>query len=516
MTHVVVIGAGIGGLATALRLLHHGYRVTVVESLNRLGGRAGVLQLGPYRFDTGPTLITLPSLLDELCRLAGTTLDDELRLVRLAPAYRILFSDGDYFDYWGEAERDEAEVARFSPDAVPGFRQFLRATQRIYERAFEDLAHVPFDKLASFVRILPELLALRAHESVYRFVGRYVREPHLRMVFSFHPLFIGGNPLRASAIYSIVPYLERREGVFFAHGGMASVVALLGRLVRRLGGTIQLNAPVERLLTNGRGQVIGVGLADGRTVAADAVVANSDVATTIFELLPAAERPRLLAAWLRRARYSMSCYLLFLGIDRQFEQLRHHTIIMPLDFEQQLRELFDGDGTLSELAFYLHAPARTDPTFAPPAHESLYVLVPVPHLGRTGPWSADQQRRFRERVLTTLEDVHGLHGLSRAIQVSSEWTPVDFWKVLRSFNGAAFSLEPTLLQSAYFRPHNRSGIPGLYFVGAGTHPGAGIPGVLLSAAVTTRVLREDIPPSKSVISIVNSRLGEVEVHIDAQ
>jgi len=516
VTHVLVIGAGIGGLATAIRLLHHGYRVTVVESLDRLGGRAGVLELGPYRFDTGPTLITLPSLLDELCCLAGTTLDDELRLVRLTPAYRILFSDGACFDYWGEAERDEAEVARFSPDAVLGFRRLLTATQRIYERAFEDLARIPFDRLTTFLRILPELLAVRAHESVYRFVGRFLREPHLRMVFSFHPLFIGGNPLRASAIYSIVPYLERREGVFFAIGGMASVVALLGQLVQRLGGTIRLNAPVERLLTNGHGRVTGVVLADGTQLAADAVVANSDVATTILELLPAAERPRLLAAWLRRARYSMSCYLLYLGIDRQFEQLRHHTIIMPLDYEQQLRELFDGNGTLSELAFYLHAPARTDPTFAPPGHESLYILVPVPHLGKTGPWSEDQQHRFRERVLTTLEYVHGLEGLGPAIRVAREWTPMHFWKVLRSFKGAAFSLEPTLLQSAFFRPHNRAGIPGLYFVGAGTHPGAGIPGVLLSAAVTTRVLCEDIPPSKNVSLMVNVRQRAIGGRINAK
>jgi phytoene desaturase len=507
MTRIVVIGAGFGGLAAAVRLLAAGYQVTVVEALERPGGRAGYLELGPYRFDTGPTLITLPSLLDELCRLAETSLENELELVRLRPAYRIMFSDGTWFDYWGEPELDEAEIARYDRAAVPAFRSYMTATRRIYERAFGDLAREPFDSLTSFLRVVPELLALRAHESVYRFAGRFFREPHLRMVFSFHPLFIGGNPLRASAIYSIVPYLERLEGVHFARGGMRAVVLLLARLVERLGGEIRYGSPVTRILTDHRGAVAGVALANGDLLPAKAVVANSDVATTVLDLLPPASRPQLLRLLLARARYSMSCYLLYLGVARRYEQLRHHTIIMPLDYEQQLRELFDGNGTLSELAFYLHAPAHTDATFAPPQHESLYILVPVPHLGKTGEWSAEQRRAFRDRVLTTLEALHGLDGLREAITAQAEWTPMEFRDVLRSRHGAAFSLEPTLLQSAYFRPHNRSGIPGLYFVGAGTHPGAGLPGVLLSAAVTSRVLGEDIPPERDRLVLTAERFA---------
>ncbi|MCM8745041.1 phytoene desaturase family protein [Thermomicrobium sp. CFH 73360] len=264
MTKIVVVGAGFGGLAAAVRLLAAGYDVTVVEALERPGGRAGWLELGPYRFDTGPTLVTLPSLFEELCRLAGTTLQDEVELIPLRPAYRILFSDGKQFDYWGDAARDAEENARFDPTAVGTYRAFIATTRHIYERAFGDLARRPFDRLPLFLRVLPELIHLRAHESVYQFVSRYFRESHLRMAFSFHPLFIGGNPLRASAIYSIVPYLERLEGVYFARGGMRSLVDLLTRLLTRLGGELLLGTPVEQLRIDPLGRIRGVVLADGR------------------------------------------------------------------------------------------------------------------------------------------------------------------------------------------------------------------------------------------------------------
>ncbi len=516
MTDVVIIGAGFSGLASAIRLLAAGYRVTIVEALNRPGGRAGQLQLGPYRFDIGPTLITLPSLLNELCHLAGTELHEEIELIPLQPYYRILFSDGRQFDYWGDRSRDEEEIARFDHTAVAGFRQFMTVTQQIYTRAFGDLARQPFDRAAQFLRILPELLRLRAHESVYRFIGRFFREPHLRMVFSFHPLFIGGNPLRASAIYSIIPYIERLEGVWFARGGMWSVVKLLEQLVQRLGGHLLYGQTVSRLLTDHNGTVRGVVLETGRTIMANAVIASSDVATTLTELLPpSVSLPCYLRRVIEHGRYSISCYLLYIGTNRQYSHLAHHTIIMPLDYLQQLRELSYGVQTLSELSFYLHAPAHTDVTFAPPGHESLYILVPVPHLGfgRTL-WQSEHCAAFRARVLTTLEHVHGLTGLQQAITVWDEWTPLHFEHVYRSRHGAAFSFEPTLLQSAYFRPHNRSGIPGLYFVGAGTHPGAGLPGVLLSAFVTTQLFSADhpLPDSRTVFPVVASQQRKGDRH----
>lgn len=499
MSEVIILGAGFGGLAVAIRLLAAGYRVTIVEALDRPGGRAGVLHLGPYRFDTGPTLITLPSLLDELCQLAGTRLEDELELIPLRPYYRILFADGSHFDYWGDSALDESQIAQFDPHAVGAYRQFLEFLKPIYERAFGDLARQPFDRAFQFIRILPQLIRLRAHESVYRFVSRHFCEPHLRMVFSFHPLFIGGNPLQASAIYSIVPYIERLEGVFFARGGMWTVVTLLESLVQRLGGTVLYGAPVTRLFTDHNNVVRGVVLENGQTITGTAVIANSDIAITVTELLPkTVPIPFYLRRIITRGRYSMSCYILYTGITKQYSALSHHTIIMPINYIQQLRELFGSSHILSELSFYLHAPARTDPTCAPPGHESLYTLVPVPHLGRAHQdWHTEKRQLFRDRVLTTLEHLHGLRGLRAAISAWQEWTPLEFEQVYRSRYGSAFSFEPTLFQSAYFRPHNRSGIPGLYFVGAGTHPGAGLPGTLLSAAVTARVFMADHPASGS-------------------
>jgi phytoene desaturase len=508
MRDVIVIGAGLGGLACAVRLQAAGLRVCIVEGRETPGGRAGVFERDGYRFDTGPTLITAPSLLRELWACAGRSLEDDLTLVRLEPYYRIVFADGRWFDYWGDSERDEAEIARFSERDVRRYRAFLAATEAIYRRAFLDLAGQPFDRFGDFLRILPQLVRLRAHESVYRFVSRYFTHPQLRMVFSFHPLFIGGNPLRASAIYSMIPYLERQEGVFFALGGMGQVVGALADLFLALGGEILYGAPVERLLLSAR-RVDGVRLAGGEEFRARAVVSNADVATTYLRLLPGEARAGLWRQWLRRAKYSMSCYLLYLGLHERHPLLRHHTIFMPSDYEAHIRELFDGDGTLSELAFYLHAPARTDPSFAPPGAESLYVLTPVPHLGKADGWTREKTSHFRERVLATLSYLHGLQGIDREAVVLGERTPLDFAERLGAHLGAAFSLEPVLGQSAYFRPHNRGAVPGLYLVGAGTHPGAGIPGVLLSARITSRLVLDDLAMSrKTVVAPVERLLAQ--------
>jgi phytoene desaturase len=311
------------------------------------------------------------------------------------------------------------------------------------------------------------------------------------MVFSFHPLFIGGNPFRASAIYSIVPYLERLGGVHFARGGMYTVIEGMVRLFCKAGGEIRYGTPVQRILVKQR-QVVGVRLQDETTIAAPLVVANSDVAQTYLYLLPTEQQPLFSAARIKSYRYSMSCFLLYLGLKRQYPHLRHHTIIMPTQYRKLLHEIFDGQGLPEDLALYLHTPTRTDPTLAPPGGESLYVLAPVPNLAHGIDWRS-QAQTFRNRILTFLEQEVGLTGLSENIVVEHRYTPLDFATDLRSYLGAAFSIEPTLTQSAYFRPHNRANtIGGLYFVGAGTHPGAGIPGVLLSAELTSRLVMGDI------------------------
>ena len=487
----IVIGGGFGGLAAAIRLQAAGHTVTIVEAREHLGGRAYQLKDNGFTFDMGPTLITAPHLLEELWATAGRNLKDDITLMPLSPFYRINFHDGRYFDYWGTAEGDEAEIARFEPGDVVGYRAFLADTQHIYERAFADLANQPYLTLGELLRVTPELVRVGAQRSVYSYVSRYFRNPQLRMVFSFHPLFIGGNPFRASAIYSIVPYLERLGGVHFAPGGMYTLVEAMQRLFLSLGGEVRCGTPVEQILLKER-SVTGVRLEDGTEIHTDAVIANSDVASTCLNLLPTAYRPTLFTRPIKRYRYSMSCFMLYLGINRQYEQLRHHTIYMPENYRELIGDIFDGQGLPADLALYLHTPTRTDPSMAPAGCESLYVLAPVPNLAHGIDWNREAGA-FRDKIIHFLEQKCGLEGLAASIVTEHTFTPLDFASELRSHLGAAFSIEPTLLQSAYFRPHNRSSqIDGLSFVGAGTHPGAGIPGVLLSAAITSRLAIEDM------------------------
>lgn len=488
---IIVIGGGFGGLAAAIRLQAAGHAVTLVEARDQLGGRASQLKQDGFTFDMGPTLITAPYLLDELWATAGRSLKEDLHLVPLSPFYRISFRDGHYFDCWGTAREDEAEIARFEPRDVEGYRAFLADSQLIYQRAFMDLADHPFLSMNDFLRVVPELVRLGAQRSVYSFVSRYFRHPQLRMAFSFHPLFIGGNPFRASSIYSIIPYLERRGGVYFAMGGMYVLVEAMERLFRTLGGDVRCAVPVEQILLKER-RTTGARLADGTELQADVVIANSDVAFTLLHLLPASFLPRLITRRIQRYRYSMSCFMLYLGISRRYEHLRHHTIMMPDRYQQMLHDIFDGQGVPGDLALYLHAPTRTDPSLAPPGSESLYILAPVPNLTHGINW-ADEAPAFRDKIIHFLEKEAGLEGLEASIVTEYSFTPLDFASKLRSHQGAAFSIEPTLFQSAYFRPPNRSSqIGGLYFVGAGTHPGAGIPGVLLSADITSRLVMEDL------------------------
>jgi phytoene desaturase len=488
--HAVVIGSGFGGLAAAIRLSADGYRVTVLEARAQPGGRAGQIREAGYTFDTGPTLITAPELLHDLWSLAGRRLEEYVTIRPLEPFYQIRFQDGEYFDYWGDQHRLEAEIGRYSQRDVLGYRRFLEASGTVYRRAFAELGREPFDRFISFLRVVPNLVRLGGMRSVYSYVAQYITDPYLRTVFSFHPLFIGGNPFRASAIYSIVPYLERRGGVHFAMGGMHALVQAMVRLIEELGGTIQLGSRVSCIASESR-RVTGVRLANGETVSAEIVVANSDAAHTLLDTLQPDDRSRIWSWRWRSARYSMSCFLLYLGVRKQFPNLQHHTIVMPRDYRGVVTQIFEGDDLPEDLAIYIHTPTRTDPDLAPAGCESMYVLVPVPNLRANIDWNRSAPL-LRERVLEFLETEVGLAGLRSSIEVERQFTPVDFRDELGSWLGAAFSLEPTLSQSAYFRPPNRSReVAGLYFVGAGTHPGAGVPGVLLSAEIASRQIRED-------------------------
>lgn len=489
---VAVIGAGLGGLAVALRLQAAGCRVVVVEARERPGGRAYRFEHGDFRWDTGPTLVTVPSLFRELWEAAGARFDDDVELVPLQPFYRVIFGDGTVVDYG--AEPDEEVVASLSPVDAMRVATFFDEERRTTARAFDQLARQPFLRMRDFLAVVPDLVRMRAYRSVYRVARGYFRDERVRALFSFHPLFIGGNPLRASAVYGIVPYLERAEGVWYARGGTYRIVEALTRRFTALGGELWTGTGV-RGVTVEDGRCTGIVLERGPAVRAKAVVSNADSPMTYLELLPAHVRPRLWRWRLPRMRYSMGCFLLYLGIGRKLPDVVHHTIVMPHDYVRALREVFDGRGLPGDIAFYVHTPSRTDPSVAPDGCETLYVLVPVPHQGRGIDWTR-AERPFRDRVLERLSTVPGFEHIEGHILAERCLTPRDFERELRSYRGAAFSLEPTLFQSAVFRPHNRTEVPGLYLVGAGTHPGAGMPGVLLSAEITAALVLADLghPP----------------------
>ncbi len=492
MSDIIVIGSGFAGLATAIRLQAQGHRVQIIEKRPKIGGRSYQLIDRDYVFDMGPSLITAPDLIDAVFASAGKRTEDYVNIVPLDPFYRIYFDDGRFFEYTGDQARMEAEIARFNPADVVGYRRFMAGVQEIYERAFADLAHQPFLRRADFAQILPELVRLKAIRSVYGYVASHISDPHLRMVFSFHPLFLGGNPFRASSIYAIIPYLERRGGVHFAMGGMYSLVEGFARLFTELGGTITTDASVAEItITDGRAH--GVRTDDGRTYAADIVVSNADVANTYREMIAPQWRRRWTDHRIGRMRYSMSSFLLYLGLDRHYDKFKHHTILIGDRYKGLVNDIFGGR-MAEDFSIYLHAPTMTDPSMAPPGHESVYLLIPVPHLGSD---EVDWQRDgdiFRDRIVNYLEHDFGLTDFSQAITVEHRFTPLDFERELGAYLGTGWQMEPTLFQSAYFRPHNRSeDVRGLYIAGAGTHPGAGLPGVLLSAEITAGLVERDAP-----------------------
>lgn len=502
MTRIVVIGSGFGGLASALRLQARGYQVTLLEKREKPGGRAYQLKDGGYTFDMGPSIITAPDLLEDLFSSAGVRVDEYLTLKPLEPYYRIYFGDGRYFDYGGNQESLRRELLKFDSEAPAQYARFMEKTGDIYRRAFADLAHQPFLSVGDFMKVVPELALLRADRSVYSLVSDYFTDPSLRMAYSFHPLFIGGNPFRASAIYSIVPFLERGGGVHFAMGGTYALIEALVRRFRELGGQLECNADVVEICVDG-GRVTGVVTAGGRRWPADAVVSNADIVWTYARLIDRKHRRRWTDRKITRLKQSMSCFLLYLGLNRQYEKLLHHTIIMSPRYQGLIGDIFDRKVLADDFSLYVHAPTRTDPSMAPPGHESVYLLAPVPNLSADTDWKT-MAKPFRDRIIQFLERDFGLEGLEQSIEVEHMFTPLDFRRQLNAFQGSAFSIEPVLLQSAYFRPHNRSeDVEGLYLAGAGTHPGAGLPGTLLSAEIVDRLVGTDVPLAQGALALAH-------------
>lgn len=479
----VVIGAGFAGIATALRLRKIGYEVTLLERLQSLGGRAQVFERGGYRHDAGPTVITAPFLFDELYELFDEKLEDYLEFVPLDPFYRFHFADGSQFDYRASIEDTLTEIRRFNPDDADGYLKLLEKSKRVYDVGFKELVHRPFTRVWDMVKQIPALLMLKCYRSVSQMVNSHLKHPLIRQAFSIHPLLVGGNPFKTTAIYTLIHYLERRWGVFFCMGGTGKLVEELGKLMERQGIKLQMGADVDEIILDGK-RATGVRMNSGETLNADIVVFGGDPETCYKHLLPAKKTFSLPTI---KKQYSMGLYVLYFGTRKLYPDVAHHSIWMGPRFKELLTEIFDHKTMSEDYSLYVHRPTATDTSFAPEGCESFYVLCPVPNLLGDVNWETEGPK-LRDRIVQSLEETI-LPELSSVIEEVFWMTPEDFAKDYRSMHGAGFSIEPRLTQSAWFRFHNRDrAISNLYFVGAGTHPGAGLPGVVSSAKVVEELL----------------------------
>ena len=450
------------------------------------GGRAGVYRSRGYTFDAGPTVITAPFLFDELWSLFGEDRRDFVEFRELMPWYRIRFADGRHFDYGGSDDQLIARVREFAPAEVPGYLALLKKVESIYKVGFEQLSSVPFHSAAKMLAALPAMARLRSDLSVYDLVSRYIQDEALRRVFSFQPLLVGGNPFKTTSVYSLIQHLERKAGVSFAMGGTAALVTAMTDLMQRHGVRFHGRCGVAQITVED-GKATGVELDYGTCIRCDCVVANADAPAVYRKLLAPQWRRKWTDKRLQRLKYSMGVFVVYLGVRKTFPELAHHTILLGRRYKELLEDIFDHKLLADDISLYLHAPTRTDSSLAPEGCEALYALVPVPNLQQ-----ARQQRpinwdkagpKLAEAVVDLLEETV-CPGLKAAIELQFHVTPEHFRDNLRSEYGAGFSIQPTLLQSAWFRFHNRSeDVRGLYLVGAGTHPGAGLPGVLCSAKV---------------------------------
>lgn len=487
----VVIGSGFGGLSAAIRLQALGFRTTLLEKHPQLGGRAGRIEEKGYVFDAGPSLVTAPSVLDAVFRAGGTNLAERLPLVPLDPYYRVHFHDGTWIDYSGDGEAMKAQMRRFNAADADNYDRFLRDAKPIHQAVMLDgLGSSPLDTPWKMLKFVPKALKLNAHLPLHWNVSRYFKDFRHRFLFSFHPLFIGGNPFTSPSIYMMISYLEKSEGVWFSPGGMHSVVDAFAKLFRELGGEILLSHEAERIEVEG-GRAVAVHAA-GKRFAADLVVSNGDVGHTYRDLIAPEHRRKWTDRKVAKIDQSMSCFLLYIGTRRKYDKLQHHTLILSERYKELIRDIFDRKILPDDFSLYLHTPTRTDPSLAPEGCESIYVLAPVANNHSGIDW-ASAGPILAERILGFLE-TWGLEDLRANIEVLKTATPDTFQNALNSLAGNAFGPAPTLLQTGFLRPHNRSeDVRGLYFVGAGTHPGAGVPGVLLSAEAMEKCVREDYP-----------------------
>lgn len=484
---IIVIGSGFGGLSAAIRLQAQGHQVTIVEKRDKIGGRAYVYEQDGFKFDGGPTIITAPWLIDELFTLAGKQTSDYVKLVKIDPFYNIRWEDGTVFNYNDNKENLHKQIVKINPADLNGYKKFAKSLAEIYRVGFE-LIDQPFNTVWDMAKVVPQMIKLRSDRSVYKFASKYFKDEKLREAFSFHPLLIGGNPFTSTSIYSMIHELEQKFGVWFAMGGTGALVQALGNLFMDIGGEIFLEAEVEEILIDeNTGKTNGIKMKSGEKLDADTVVSNADVAWTYLNLIDKQFRKKYTDRKVKSMTYSMSLFVIYFGTDKKFEDIAHHEIILGKRFKGLLDEIFVDKTLADDFSLYLHRPTATDPSLAPEGCDCWYVLSPVPHLEANIDWKT-QAEPYKQRIYDYLE-THYMPNLREHIISEHHIDPLHFEGTLNSYLGSAFSVEPTLFQSAWLRPHNLSeDIPNLFFVGAGTHPGAGLPGVMSSGKIVGNMI----------------------------
>lgn len=484
---IIVVGSGFGGLSAAIRLASRGHQVSIFEKRDKLGGRAYVYEQDGFTFDGGPTVITAPYMFDELWTLVDANREDYFSLVELDPFYRLFDHQKRYLDYNANHDFILNQIERFNPADKEGYSRFIDSTKEIFDAGMA-LIDQPFLNFTDMLKVAPDLIRLESYRSVYGYVSKFIEDEFLRRCFSFHPLLIGGNPFDAASLYVLIHYLERNWGVHYALGGTGSIVEAMGRLFEELGGKLYLNAEVDEILVK-NGKTTGILLESGDVYPADVVVSNADVAYTYLQMIDREHRRVNTNHKISSMKYSMSLFVIYFGTNRQYRDsdLKHHNIIFSKRYKGLLKEIFGKRGLPEDFSLYLHMPTITDPSLAPEGHEAFYVLSPVPNLNADIDW-VKTAPLYRNTIMEFLEENY-LPGLQESLVTEHYIDPLHFKNTLNSHLGAGFSVQPVLLQSAWFRPHNKSeDIDGLYFAGAGTHPGAGLPGVMASGKIVDHLI----------------------------
>lgn len=485
-----VIGAGFGGLALAIRLQSAGIKTTVFEKRDKPGGRAYVYTDDGFTFDAGPTVITDPDCLEQLWAISGRKLSDYVTLLPVTPFYQLCWEDGFKFDYADDQAELDRQIGAKSPEDVAGYQKFLAYSRDVYREGYEKLGTVPFLNFWSMIKAAPQLMRLESYRSVYSKVASFIKDDQLRQAFSFHSLLVGGNPFATSSIYALIHALERKGGVWFAKGGTGALIKGMVKLLEDLGGTVHLNAEIDKLEMSDN-RLTGVTLKNGTAHRFDQIASNADVVHTYKHMLRETTRGVANAKALEKKRFSMSLFVIYFGLKKKRPDLKHHMVLFGPRYRELINEIFKTDALADDFSLYLHAPSVTDDSLAPEGGSAYYVLSPVPHLGTADiDWDVVGPQ-YRDRILKYLDE-HYIQGLLKDMVTVRHFTPFDFREELNAHLGSAFSVEPILTQSAWFRPHNRDDvISNMYIVGAGTHPGAGIPGVIGSAKATAGLMIED-------------------------